>query len=324
MAFIAPETGSVGEQLDLFALRPRAVATPVAEAPATMAGDPVAQATLVADEGQMDLFGDRWLRAAAAHKALETFDLEAASVALQETVRLYPSDTSLADRAHRVSELSASLSRAMRMTPSRAAALVAIEHEVPPYLARAWHLSLAAEIDGGDVVEGRPAGFHWLCGGAVERAEQSLVATRSKDPENSRARGYLGDALFVQGHRAQSRTAYRDALAASHSQIDLERIQDLEVRDLSGLAEVDFELPGESFDWMAAVGLIEGMFARPESVPAHWFDASELEAIAPGIRFYRWLVREMASRDDAERIECRRAMKASSPRLFKEVLAKRR
>ncbi|MEI8254856.1 MAG: hypothetical protein WCJ30_04210, partial [Deltaproteobacteria bacterium] len=66
--------------------------------------------------GQMDLFGDRWLRAAAAHKALEVFDLEAATVALRGAEGLYPTDASLLERTERVASLAAALREAQRRT----------------------------------------------------------------------------------------------------------------------------------------------------------------------------------------------------------------
>ena len=52
-------------------------------------------------------------------------------------------------------------------------------------------------------------------------------------------------------------------------------------------------------------------------------DPASLEVLPPGVQFYRWLVAEKAALDHAKRIVCRRAMKALSPRLMKEFLARK-
>ncbi len=275
--------------------------------------------------GQIDLFGDRWLRAAAAHRALETFDLDAATTALRDAVALYPSDTSLKGRAERVAKLAGTL----RETPgTRAAALVAIEHEVPAFLSTAWSLQVAAEIEqelgAGGVLDGRPAGYFLLRAGAIERAERSLRATLARDRDSGRARGYLGDALTARDQRTEARVEYRDALATSPRTVDLPNVSDIEVRDLPAVAEIDHEVPGDPVDWAAAVGIIEGTFVRPHDAPSDWLDTVVLEVLSPGQQFYRWLVGELAARGEAERIACRRAMKALGPSLLKAALERRR
>jgi hypothetical protein len=65
------------------------------------------------------------------------------------------------------------------------------------------------------------------------------------------------------------------------------------------------------------------VFVRPPHLPDDWVGAEALEPLAPGVRFYRWLVAEKVARDDAQRIACRRAMKALSPRLLKILLDRR-
>lgn len=315
----------MGEQLDLFAGRdiPLLHFDGTIEDHATDAMH--LEPSVDPPAGQLDLFGDRWLRAAAAHRALETFDLEAATAALRDTVALYPSDISLLGRAERVSKLA----RTLRETPgTRATALVAIEPEVPAFLSTAWNLQVATEIErelgAGGVLDGRPAGYFLLRAGAIERAERSLRATLARDRENGRARGYLGDALTARDQRSEARAEYRDALARSPRTVDLPSVSDVEVRDLPAVAEIDHDVPGDPVDWAAAVGVIEGTFARPHDVPSDWLDAVVLEVLAPGQQFYRWLVGELAARDDAERIACRRAMKALCPSLLKAALDRRR
>lgn len=110
---------------------------------------------------------------------------------------------------------------------------------------------------------------------------------------------------------------YRDALARSPLQVDIAAVADMAVRDLPSLADEDYELPSPTVEWAAAVGLIEGVFIPPSTVP------EESEELPPGVRFYRWMVAEKAARNDAERIACRRAMKALSPGLMRKVVGRR-
>jgi tetratricopeptide (TPR) repeat protein len=313
----------VGEQLDLFGCKPVLHAEPAPVAPEEIP-PPAPSQTL---PGQMDLFGDRWQRASAAHKALESFDLDGAAEALRETVRLYPDDAALLERADLVVRLAASLRGARHKYKSPARALAAIETKIPPFLATYWHRRLAELVEeeggAGAVLDSVPAGLHWLRAGEVARAEESLRSTLAREPSECRARGYLADALFAQERQAEARIAYRDALALAPGQVDMLNVVDPSVRDLPSLGEDEYELPGASVEWAAAVGLLEGVFVRPPHLPDDWVGAEALEPLAPGVRFYRWLVAEKVARDDAQRIACRRAMKALSPRLLKELLDRR-
>jgi len=313
----------VSEQLDLFGHELVLQAKPAPTAPEQT--PPSAPTESLAD--QMDLFGDRWQRATAAHKALERFDLEAAVEALREAVSLYPGDATLLERANIVAKVAAALRSARRKTKSMAWALALIEPKIPAFLADDWHRRLAEvmeeEAGAGAILEGISAGFHWLEAGDPARAEQSLRATLDREPSNCRARGHLGDALFQQGRVHEARLAYRDALSMEPADVAIASAADEAVRELPSQASDEFELPGAPVEWAAAVGLIERVFLPPASVPEEWLAPDTLAALAPGLRFYRWLVAEKFARDDARRIACRRAMKALSPRLLKELLDRR-
>ncbi len=277
--------------------------------------------------GQMDLFGDRWLRAAAAHRALETFDLETASEALRETMRSYPSDPTLQERAVLVERLGARLREVRQQEASPSRALAAIGPDVPTFLAKEWNRCLAewmeTEAGPGATLDGVPAGLRWLRAGDPPRAEASLRLTLERNASDGRARGYLAEALFAQNRQHESRLLYRDALAESPAEVDLDCTTDLAVRDLPALAEQEFELPGASIEWAAAVGLLEGVFIPPTNLPSDWVDPAALAALPSGVRFYRWLVAEKAAKDHTARVACRRAMKALNARLLKEVLERK-
>jgi len=313
----------VGVQLDLFGEPQVQAAAPievkVEEEPVELAPGPL--------PGQMDLFGDRWLRAAAAQKAIETFDLDVAAGALRETMRSYPSDAALRERAELVAKLAASQREARKKTKSPSRALAALAPEIPSFLEKAWHHRLAElmeeEHGPGAVIDAVPAGLHWLRAGEPTRAEDSLRRTLELDPSDCTARGVLAEALFAQDRQHESRLIYRDALAVSPRDVDLRSAEDISVRDLPGLAEEEYELPGDPVEWAAAIGLLEGVFIPPATVPEDWLAPENLEGHSPGVQFYRWLVAEKAAQDDTKRIACRRAMKALSPRLMKELLARK-
>ncbi|MBK8259666.1 MAG: hypothetical protein IPK82_44290 [Polyangiaceae bacterium] len=150
----------MGEQLDLFAFN----ATPAPKPPVT-APEPEPTPVEPPDvlPGQMSLFGDRWHRASAVHKALNAFDLEAAGVALAEALRLYPTDALFLQRAELVDKLAATLRKPRRKKATFAQALLSIAPEIPNFLALPWHRRLALEIEreggAGAVLEGTPAGF---------------------------------------------------------------------------------------------------------------------------------------------------------------------
>ena len=145
----------------------------------------------------MDLFGDRWQRAAAAHKALESFELDAAAEALREVVRLYPADVTLLERADLVARLAASLRGARRKNQTLARALAAIEPKVPPFLATYWHRRLAERVEeeagAGAVLDAVPAGPEGggrggqiSCNGGEHEAEREGDGQGDRDDEADR------------------------------------------------------------------------------------------------------------------------------------------
>ena len=47
------------------------------------------------------------------------------------------------------------------------------------------------------------------------------------------------------------------------------------------------------------------------------------DSLPSRLRFYRWMLAEKGARNDADRIACRRAMKALRPRLMREVVERK-
>lgn len=99
---------------------------------------------------------------------------------------------------------------------------------------------------------------------------------------------------------------------------------DREVAELPASAELEYDVPGPPLEWVAATGILEGLFTPPRRAPDGWTEPAALESLAPGTRFYRWLVQETSASSDAARIACRRAMKALAPKLLERVMRRRR
>ncbi len=317
----------MADQFGLFDRRPQPAPPEPARAPEPQPAAPPAVAPLV-DARQSDLFGDRALGAAAVQRALFDFDLAAVVEALGELIVRYPEDPALRGRADELESLAASLERTRRASRSEAGALLAVAELVPAHLAAAWLRRIArtieSELGAGAVPDGTPAGAYWLRAGDAPRAEASLRKTLAREPRDAHSRGYLGDALFAQGRGALARDEYRDALAQAPDRVDLARIFDREVAELPASAELEYEVPGPPREWAAATGILDGLFAPPRRLPEGWTEIAALEALAPGIRFYRWLVQELSASSDAERIACRRAMKALAPKMLERVMRRRK
>lgn len=314
-------------QFGLFDRRPQPAPPELVRAREPQAEKHPAVAPLV-DARQSDLFGDRTLGAAAVERALFDFDLAAGVEALRELIVRYPQDPALRGRAGELGSLAASLEGARRASRSEAPALLAIAELVPAHLAPAWLRRIAgtieSELGAGAVLDGTPAGAYWLRAGDAPRAEASLRKTLAREPCDAHARGYLGDALFAQGRGALARNEYRDALAQAPGEVDLARMLDREVAELPASAELEYEVPGPPQEWAAATGILDGLFAPPRRLPEGWTETAALEALAPGIRFYRWLVQELTASSDAERIACRRVMKALAPKMLERVMRRRK
>lgn len=309
----------MGEQLELFG--GPATSAPRLGEPSELAAE------LSVSESQMDLFGDRWLRAQSAHDALASFDLEGAQAALHETLRVYPGDATLMERAERIGELAEALKAARRTAAGAARALLAIGARVPEYLSAAWHRQVAVELERefgeGARLEGVSAGEHWLRAGELLRAEASLRRSLAQDPADGRARGYLGDALLAQQRKYEARAEYRDALAHWPHAVDIASVADSAVRALPSAARNEYALPGAAVEWAAVLGVLESVFVLPAEISADWLDSATLERLPSGLRFYRCLVAETVARDDTQRLFCRRQMKSESSLLWNELRERR-
>jgi hypothetical protein len=316
----------MGTQLDLFG-RPGAQPRPASVKPAESSPPTVETPPKSETIDQMDLFGDRWLRASRAHQALRSFDLDAASVALRAAVELYPNDQALREREATVSRLASVLRRARRMSRSPAKALGALERLVPSYVLPYYHAHLAAiveeEFGSGATLGGVPAGLHWLRAGQFVRAEESLRVSVDRNPTDGRARAYLADTLMRLGRDSEAGFLYRDALASSPTQIDFENLVSEAVRLLPHRAELEYEVEGHPAEWAAAVGLLDGIFVVPSPVPSDWTAPDVVARLPSGIACYRWLVVERTTREHESRIASRRAIRELCPLILRAILERR-
>lgn len=272
-------------------------------------------------EGQLDLFSGPVVRSLEAQSKLERFELWAGAIELGWAVVAYPSDSSLRDRADQVSRLAARFEAERMRRGSQVAALLSIASAVPTYLQQSWHrcLARALEAEGGKgaVHVGGPAGLHFRLGGELEAAEVSLRTSLDLHPADARLRSYLADVWSLLGRPKQARLYYRDACACTPCRVDWARIADEEVAQLPHVAELDYEVTGDPQTWAAAIGLLERVFIPPEQAPIR---AGAESDVAPGLRFYDWLVRDLAAANHDEHLVARRAMKALDAQLFDHYL----
>lgn len=301
----------------------------LAEASGSQPGEPVCSVPVsetAADFGQLGLFSDRWLSATGAHAALERFELQEATSALHSLLQRYPGDRSLMERAAAIERLSGALAQARALGASTASALARVSRAVPAFIEPFWRrrlaLAIEAEAGPGGVVEGVPAGFHWLALGQLSEAENSLRNTLERDPRDARARAYLADVLTLQGRQAPARAQYRDAFAQRPSLVDLERLRDAAVQRLPALAECEFEVPGDGVEWVAAIGVMTGTFLAPDWAALR--ATSSADARSTGVEFYHWLGRELLADSMPDRLACRRAMRALASQVFAQYMALKR
>jgi tetratricopeptide (TPR) repeat protein len=273
---------------------------------------------------QLDLFDGRSLCVAGASRALCAFELDAACDDLQRLASRYPQDGNIASSLALAGRLRDTHRRALQQNPDPLSALATLEPELPPHLETGWHRRMAAEAERllgeGCTVGDVPAGLHWLSAGDAASAERSLRATLGRRPEDGRARGYLGDALFAQGQVERARREYARAFAEAPREMDLGLLLDPEVRSLPEIARLELEVEGDGRDWAAALGTVRGVFALPDLLLPGLPELSVGAGAEPGLEFLAALRAERRARSLDDRVAARRVMKRLCPALFAEYL----
>lgn len=278
---------------------------------------------------QLDLFQDRVFLLTRARDALANFELVQACREYADLLERYPGDELARSEARVAARLERRLSEQTAMCRDALATLLALESEVPRELEGAWHrrVAVAAEdLTGeGALVRGEPAGLHWLLGGELESAVQSLRATLVQDPAIGRARAYLGDVLFRLGEIPEARRQYLRAFLDAPESVAHDRVLDPEVAALPSGARYEYGVVGDPACWVASVGTIEGVFPLPSVLLPSFVEPFGVErAAAPGLKFYAALICERAARSLAERVAARAAMKELCPALLDAYLARMR
>lgn len=288
----------------------------------TSASPDASLARVVMQALQLDLFEERTVRLARGRSALRAFDLSSAREEFAACLLRYPEERAAREGMAIACRLSDRLAELEAEHGDPVTALVLLAPEVGEATRAGWHRRLAQEAERrhgcGCEAAGAPAGLHWLLGGDLEEAERSLRDTLDAAPGDTQARGYIGDVLFRRGQVRPARLEYLQAFLADPTMVDLGRLADPEVAAIPSVAENEYEVPGSSLDWVAAVGTVEGVFPVPAATlpgigggaDAHPSDDS------PGRSFYRYLLEERSARSHEERIAARRKMKQLCPSLL--------
>ena len=280
---------------------------------------------------QLDLFGDRERSRAEAWACLLDFDLAGARKALLELLAGDGEDSAARSALALVDDVALRIASLVVDGTDPIAAPFRLAAGLDPLLVPSWHacVARAAERRWGPAarVGGDPVGLHWLLAGRPDRAEPALALHLAREPTDARAHGYLGDARTLTGDRAGARVAYRQAFALEPRAVDRERLVDPALRDLAVVAATEYEVAGDPFEWVAAVGVVEGTLPLPEPELPSAAPPVSLDLVEPatvdvprGLRFYRLLVHERSARGHERRVELRGAMKRLCPALLAAYL----
>lgn len=129
----------------------------------------------------------------------------------------------------------------------------------------------------------------------------------------------LADALWASGEEGRARREYFRAFADEPPAIAIERVADPAVARLVDLACGEYELPEPGVAWVPAVGVVERVFALPQSVlPGLALGGAPRP---PPLEFIELIARERAGRTLDERVVVRRRMKALAPKLLEAYLS---
>jgi tetratricopeptide (TPR) repeat protein len=108
--------------------------------------------------------------------------------------------------------------------------------------------------------DGMPVGLLYVLARRPKEAIRALEASLREKPNDASAYGYLGDAYFLLDDIRQARVCYREAFAMEPMEVDLERLQDVELKGLLHLLGDDEEIGGSPMEWFPVVARLEGLF----------------------------------------------------------------
>jgi tetratricopeptide (TPR) repeat protein len=232
----------------------------------------------------------------------------------------YPNDASLRERERIIAQLAERLRHA---NVPFAQALLALREDLPSFVIPHWQRRVAQALDDHSI-DGEYAGAYWLEAGDAKRAETSLRARVSSAPNDAFAHVHLANALCVLGRVTEARIIYRDIFAVVPSLALFAYVKDAAFIELAHRAHEDFDVDGDATDWLAAIGLVLGVFQTPAAMPVSELDPVVMSSLRPGLRAYRLVIAERHARSDAERVAWRRRLKNESPALLKSLLSQGR
>ncbi|MBW2457971.1 MAG: hypothetical protein JRI68_25925 [Deltaproteobacteria bacterium] len=268
---------------------------------------------------QLDLFEDRELRYARALRALDLLDFPTARKRLDAYLEIYPNDAAAQRELQLAVALSAHPPTLQAGSEPALVALRQLEHELPDRLLPAWHRRMAHAVErlpaGPHTASVGPAGLHWLLAAELEQAAQSLRVSLAEAPGDGLARAYLADVLYRLGHGVAARNEYLRAFLDAPAAVDLERLADPDVAVLPLMTTDTYRLVGAPASWVAAVGVVEGVFTLPPPCLPDVGEPSAPPARSNGARFYRQLLAARDGRSAAARALAQQALRRLAPTL---------
>lgn len=172
----------------------------------------------------------------------------------------------------------------------RAALLVGLHHLI----------ARRAELEApGALVNGRPAGWHFLLAGRVEEARTSLAATIARGEKEGLCCVLLGNLALSEGSSGVARSWYLQGFLRDPVGVPVDRIADPAIPELLDDA-AELELT-PAVAWVPLVGQARGLFGPTRE-----------RSVDPKVERFQTLLQE--SRSGSTRV--RRELKALAPALF--------
>jgi tetratricopeptide (TPR) repeat protein len=274
---------------------------------------------------QLDLFDERISRITRARNAMAELDLTGAERAYSECLSRYPDDAEARQGLDDVRRL-AEIFSTHGGEKNGVAAWLGLKEIIVDTTKAAWHRRLAEAAEHRDgpgcEVDGVPVGLHYLAAGNLQEAERAIRDALRRSRDDARLTAYLGDVLFEMNEIPLARRSYLCAFLAEPERVDLGHLKDPDVASLLAIAENEYEIEGDVSDWIAAVGVVEGLFPVPGRTLPGLDDpmSATLSSRTPGSLFYKLICDERSARELDERVTLRRQMKAVCPTLFEAYL----
>jgi len=274
---------------------------------------------------QLSIFDERQISLESANRALSDFNLAEALRLFESCLQRFPNDTTIRLRHDAVYSYYARLQTLKKETQCSLKALFYLGDELPTELRKGWNKRMAIEVErqlgACGTISGKPIGLFWLAADEIQKAVRSMRESLIISPNDARLHGYLGDALLAMNEKEAARIEYLHAFIIDPWAVDLIHLADQDILDIISSAVSEYEIAGDSLDWVAAVGTVEGLFPvlsfADFNKTTETCNRADMDRSRPGHAFYSLILNERADRN---KITYRQAMKKLCPLLFQAFL----